>query len=59
MPEGNVNVTIVRPEGEVSGAGDPGLSRARVGDIIQMVRIGFGRVDSKRGKSVTVFFAHK
>ncbi len=50
---------IVYPEREEEGLGEKALRKVKQGDIIQMERIGFGRIDSKNDREVTVFFAHK
>ncbi len=55
----NVRVRIVRKEGEFEGLGEPEMGKLRVNDLIQMERIGFGRVDSNDRKEVVVYFAHK
>jgi glutamyl-tRNA synthetase len=59
VPEPHVNVRIVKPEAELNGIGEQSMRKLRVGDLIQMERIGFGRVDKKAGDKVTIFFAHK
>jgi glutamyl-tRNA synthetase len=59
VPESHVNVNIVKPEGKLKGFGEPLMKRLRAGDLIQMERVGFGRVDRKGRDSITIFFAHK
>jgi len=70
VSEPHVQVRIVTPEKILEGIGEPGLGTLKPGTLIQMERIGFGRVDSidvqkpfEGAKApsvhVTVFFAHK
>jgi len=59
VPERNIKVTVVKPDALLRGVGEPALKKLREGRIIQMERIGFGRVDNKSRDCVTVFFAHK
>ena len=59
VPEKYVNVTIVKPTGEERGIGEYSMENLKPGEIIQMERIGFGRVDSVDKNSITIFFAHK
>jgi glutamyl-tRNA synthetase len=55
----HVSVSLLTPEGRKSGLGEIGLRKLKPGTLIQMERIGFGRVDDVKGKNVTVYFAHK
>ena len=57
--EPNVKVILRKPEGESEGLGEPGIQKVKAGDIIQLERIGFGRVDKVEKGRVTVYFAHK
>jgi glutamyl-tRNA synthetase len=59
VSEPNLKVRIVGAEGVILGIGELELSRAVAGSIIQMERIGFGRIDANDGKEVVVYFAHK
>lgn len=59
VSEPHIAVTIVTPQGEQSGLGEPAMKQLRAGDLIQMERIGFGRVDAVKRDGVTVYFAHK
>jgi glutamyl-tRNA synthetase len=45
VSEPNVRVKIVTPEKTIGGLGEPNLARLKPGDLIQMERLGFGRVD--------------
>jgi len=59
VSEPNLKVKIVTPEKIIKGLGEPNLARLKPGDLIQMERIGFGRVDRVSSKEIVVFFAHK
>jgi glutamyl-tRNA synthetase len=55
----HVKVRILMPDGsEVKGIAEPAIEKLKVGDVLQMERIGFGRVD-KKGKEMFIAFAHK
>jgi glutamyl-tRNA synthetase len=58
VPERNVSVKVVEPDRVLQGIGEPGMKKLKVGDVIQMLRIGFGRVD-KKTKEIQIVFAHK
>lgn len=56
---GNVGVELIREDAKrLAGPGEAGLSREPIGAIVQLVRIGFGRVDEKGPWGIRVFFAH-
>ena len=60
VPERFVEIEIFMPNGKiVKGIGEPGLLNTKVDDIIQLVRIGFCRVDEIKENKVILFFAHK
>jgi hypothetical protein len=50
-----IKVRILYPGKEVSALGEEDLKKAKRGEIMQMVRIGFGRVE----KEGVIVFAHK
>jgi len=54
----NVKVKIIKPDGVIDAIGENSMKKLRTGDLIQMERVGFGRVDSV-GKTVNVFYTHK
>lgn len=58
VSEPNVRVEILTPEKTLTGLGEPEMKKLKTGEIIQMERTGFGRVDGVKEK-VTVCFAHK
>ena len=55
----NIKVEILKPDGVLHGLGEPSMKNLKVGDIIQMNRIGFGRIDKKEKNKIVVAFAHK
>jgi glutamyl-tRNA synthetase len=62
VPEGGVDVKILKPGekgGELNGIGEPEMKNLKVGDVIQMIRIGFGRIDKKNRAGIQIVFAHK
>lgn len=57
--EPNVKISVVMPDGSVKkGVGEPGLKKLKVGQVVQLYRVGFCRVD-KTGKEVSLYFTHK
>ncbi len=54
-----VKVKLVTPEGVKEGVGEKALLKLKPDDMIQMLRIGFGRVDSVGKDEVTIYLAHK
>jgi len=58
VSEPNVKVRIITKEGKLEGIGESEMSRLKANELIQMERIGFGRIDSNNRKEVVVYFAH-
>ncbi|MFH0848750.1 MAG: glutamate--tRNA ligase [archaeon] len=57
--DGNINAKLVLPSANIiEGLGENAISLQKIGSIIQLVRVGFGRIDSKTSDSVVVYFAH-
>ncbi|MFH1623029.1 MAG: glutamate--tRNA ligase [Candidatus Aenigmatarchaeota archaeon] len=57
--EPNVRVTVVMPDAERRTAiAEPDIAKAKEGDLVQLVRTGFCRVD-RAGKDTVLYFAHK
>ncbi|MEM4979886.1 MAG: glutamate--tRNA ligase [Candidatus Bathyarchaeia archaeon] len=55
----NLKVELVKEDAErLTGVGEVGLSGEPVGAIIQLVRIGFGRIDEKGHMGVRIYLAH-
>ena len=59
VSEPHVKVRVVTKEGVLHGIGEPEMAKLKVDDMIQMERVGFGRVDANDGKEITIYFAHK
>jgi len=55
----SIGVSIITPERTVQALGEQAMKKLKPGDLIQMERIGFGRVDSVSKSTVKVYFAHK
>jgi len=56
---GNLNVELIKEDAEaIRGLGEAGLSGEPVGAIVQLVRVGFGRIDGKGPWGVRICFAH-
>ncbi len=57
----NLKLEIVSPDAPKGerALGEQAMKKLKPGDLIQMERIGFGRVDSISGNKLTIFFAHK
>jgi len=59
VSEPNVKIRIVMPDGSArEGIGEPGMAKLKEGELIQLVRIGFCRVD-KVNKGIVLYYAHK
>jgi len=57
--QGNIKIRLTMTDGEaVQGLGEQALFHVDVGKVVQLVRVGFGRIDSKSSDEVTIFFAH-
>lgn len=59
VSEPHIKVKIVTPEKTIKGLGEPNLARLKPGSLVQMERMGFGRIDKIEKGQVTIFFAHK
>jgi len=55
----NMKVEILTPAGKLSGLGEINMKNLKIGALVQMERIGFGRIDDITPKKITVCFAHK
>jgi len=55
----HISCEVVMPDAtRTKGFGEKTLLDEKVGNIIQMVRFGFGRIDSQQDP-LTIYFAHK
>jgi len=61
LPDGNNTAgEVVMPDAsKIQGPVESDILREKVGSIIQMVRFGFGRVDSMTNEKVTIYYAHR
>ena len=61
LPEENNMVgEVVMPDASrTKGPVETNIRLEKLGSIIQMVRFGFGRIDSMNDKTVTVYYAHR
>jgi glutamyl-tRNA synthetase len=59
VSEPNVDVELFTPKGRLKCLGEANLKKLKPGTLIQMERVGFGRVDSVSSKKVVVYFAHR
>jgi glutamyl-tRNA synthetase len=58
--EGSLNVDMVMPNASViKGYVEPSASNLSVGDVVQLERFGFARLDSVTDEKLTFYFAHK
>lgn len=59
ISEPNVKIRIIMPDGkEKIAIAEPDIKKLKKGDLIQLQRIGFARVD-KTDKDIVLYFAHK
>lgn len=59
VSEPNVGVKLIMPDGKVkNGIGEPCMKKLKAGEIIQLQRFGFARVD-KVDKDIVLYFTHK
>ena len=57
--EGNIDVSLLMPTGaSIKGIGESSLREASVDAMVQLVRIGFARIDRKSPDRVEVIYAH-
>lgn len=59
VSEPNVKVKIVFPDKILEGLAEPEVGKLKADQIIQMERIGYGRIDSVEKDLVTIYFSHK
>jgi glutamyl-tRNA synthetase len=59
VSEPGVIVEIMSPKGLIIGAGEINMKELKPGTLIQMERVGFGRIDHVGQKKIVVYFAHK
>ena len=55
-----LNVEVLMPDNTtVKGLGEPGMNKLKKGDIIQLERFGFCRLDSRSPKTLKFWFTHR
>ena len=55
-----VPMRVVMPDGVVSeGLGEANLRAAKVGDLVQLERFGYARIDAVDDAGITAYFAHR
>ena len=55
-----VNVEVSMPDGKVvKGFGEQGLSKLKLGSVVQFERFGFVKLDSKEKDKLKFWFTHK
>ncbi len=55
-----VNVEVLMPDNTtVKGLGESGMSKLKAGDIVQLERFGFCRLDSIKAKKLKFWFTHR
>ena len=62
LPEDNklVNVELLMPNNYLKkGLGEEGLAKLKEGDICQLERVGFARLDKKEKNKIVFWFAHR
>jgi glutamyl-tRNA synthetase len=58
--EGSLNAYMVMPDASViKGYIEPSASNLKVGDVVQLERFGFARLDDVTNEKLTFYFAHK
>lgn len=56
----NVNIEVVMPDASViKGLGEPSCKYLNVGDVVQLERFGFARLDEIKDNELIFYFAHK
>jgi len=59
VSEPNLSVEVIMPDGSrLRGLGDPGIGDLQIGSVVQFVRFGFCRLDSRRGDTWVFRYAH-
>ncbi len=57
---GNVTAKLVMPDADVvEGLAERSITAQDVGSIVQLVRVGFGRIDSSDSDSLVLYFGHE
>ncbi len=59
VSEPHVKVKIISADAVKEGIGEPEMAHLHINDVIQMERIGFGRIDANDRRQIVVYFSHK
>jgi len=59
IPEKHIEVRILMPGKQVTGYGETNLLRTKVGDLIQLEKFGFVKIEKISRTSVTAVFSHQ
>ncbi|MBI4141984.1 hypothetical protein HY484_03610 [Candidatus Woesearchaeota archaeon] len=58
--EKTINVEVLMPDASVKkGIGEEKLKQLKVGDVVQLERLGFCRLDSKEKEKLKFWYAHR
>lgn len=56
---GSVELEMIMPDNSVkSGFSEPATRKLKVGDVVQLERVGFARLDQKRDGKLSFYYAH-
>ncbi len=58
VPARHVEVRIIMPGNPIKGYGETNLARTKPGDMVQLERFGFARIEKVSKDSVTAIFSH-
>ncbi|MEM4649975.1 MAG: glutamate--tRNA ligase, partial [Candidatus Bathyarchaeia archaeon] len=59
-PLENLNIEVVMPTAEkIYGKAETALSKEKIGNIVQLVRFGFSRIDEKLENKIILYYTHE
>ncbi|MEM1587665.1 MAG: glutamate--tRNA ligase [Candidatus Bathyarchaeia archaeon] len=59
-PLENLNIEVVMPTAEkIYGKAETALSKEKIGNIVQLVRFGFARIDEKLENKIILYYTHE
>jgi len=53
----NIKIKIIMPDKEIKAIGEPNIKKLKIDDVIQLIRIGFCRIDKKKPE-IVLYFTH-
>lgn len=59
VSEPSVSVELLTPQGPLTGLGEVNLRKLKPGALVQLERVGFGRIDSMKVNKAVIAFTHK